>query len=40
MDDFDDEAEDDGVFVTFLVSIDHDREEASTAAPELRGSQA
>ena len=32
-DDFDDEARDDGVFVTFLVPIDHDHEEASAVSP-------
>jgi len=33
--DFDDEA-DDGLFVTFLVPIDHDHEETSAIPPELQ----
>jgi len=35
-DDFDDEAEDDGLFVTFLVPIDHDHEATSAIPPELQ----
>jgi hypothetical protein len=31
LDDLTDEAEDDSVFVTFLVPIDHDHDETSTA---------
>ena len=33
VDDFYDEAQDDGVFVTFLVPIDHNHEEISAVAP-------
>ena len=35
VEDFDDKAQDDGVFVTFLVPIDHDYEEIS-AVPRSR----
>jgi hypothetical protein len=36
-DDVDDEEEDDGLFVTFLVPIDHDHEDVSGVPPELQG---
>jgi hypothetical protein len=37
VDDFDDEEEDDeGLFVTFLVPIDHDHEATSAIPPELQ----
>ena len=36
VDDFDDEAEDDGVFVAFLVPVDHDHEEISAIPPQLQ----
>jgi len=35
-DDFDDEAEDDSVFVTFLVRVDHDHEATSAVPPQLQ----
>jgi hypothetical protein len=35
-DDFDDEGEDDGLFVTFLVPIDHDHEDVAAIPPELQ----
>ena len=38
VDDFDDEAEDDGVFVTFLVPIDHNHEEISAVLPSRHSS--
>jgi len=36
VDDDDEEEEDDGVFLTFLVPIDHDHEETSAVPPELQ----
>jgi hypothetical protein len=36
LDDADDEA-DDGVFVTFLIPVDHDHEQTSAVPPELHG---
>jgi hypothetical protein len=36
VDDFDDEAEDDSVFVTFLVRVDHDHEATSAVPPQLQ----
>ena len=35
-DDFDDEDDEDGLFVTFLVPIDHDHEETSGIPPQLQ----
>jgi hypothetical protein len=35
-DDFEDEEDDDGLFVTFLVPIDHDHEETSAVPPQLQ----
>jgi hypothetical protein len=35
-DDPEDEGEEDGFFVTFLVPIDHDHEEVSAAPPQLK----
>jgi len=36
VDDDDEDEEDDGVFVTFLVPIDHDHEETLAVPPELQ----
>jgi len=35
-DDFDDDEGEDGLFVTFLMPIDHDREETSAVPPQLQ----
>ena len=36
VDDDDEDEEEDGVFVTFLVPVDHDHEDISTIPPELQ----
>jgi hypothetical protein len=35
-DDYDDEEDEDGLFVTFLVPVDHDHEDISAVPPQLQ----